>query len=113
MAKKITPHPKPKKATHFIREWRKHRHLTQEQLAERIDVTSGTISQLENGLINYTQPTLEALAYALSCSPGDLLSTDPSKDGEVVDLLRLIREKDLATVRAILNGLPSRTGTEG
>lgn len=113
MAKKISPHPKPKKATHFIREWRKYRHLTQEQLAERIDATPGSISQLENGIINYTQPTLEALAYALGCSPGDLLSIDPSKEGEVVDLMRLLREKDLATVRAILNGLPSRTGTDG
>lgn len=111
MAKTITPHPKPAKPRHFLREWRKYRRLTQEKLAERTELTSGAISQLENGIVNYTQPTLEALAYALSCEPGDILSRDPSKDGEVIDLLRLIRQKDMAVVRAIIENLPAKTGT--
>lgn len=113
MPRKVRPIPKPKKAHHFIREWRKYRGLTQEQLALRIDGTSGAISQLENGIINYTQPTLEAIAYALMCEPGDLLSRDPAKEGEVVDLMRLIREKNASgTVMAFLKALPSN-GTEG
>jgi len=77
MAKKPPPRPKPKKARHFVHEWRKYRKLTQEELAERIGVTPGAISQLENGIVNYTQPTLEALAVALECEPGDILSKDP------------------------------------
>lgn len=113
MARKITPHPKPKKARHFVREWRKHRNLTQEQLAERIEATAGAISQLETGVIGYTQPTLEAIAFALSCEPGDLLSVDPAMQGEVVDLLRLIRERDMVTMRAIISAIPPRTGTDG
>lgn len=107
MVRKVTPHPKPRKAKHFVREWRKFRRLTQEQLAERIEQTSGAISQLENGLVNYTQPTLEAIAHALNCEPGDLLSRDPFKEGDVVDLVALLRQKDPETVRAILQGLPS------
>lgn len=115
MARKITPHPKPAKPKHFIRQWRKHRHLTQEQLAERIEATAGAISQLENGIINYTQPTLEALAFALMCEPGDLLSNDPTKQGDVVDLMRLIRERQLeiSDIRTLIEALPRRAGTDG
>lgn len=65
---------------HFIREWRKHRNLTLERLAERIDVTHGALSQLERGETNYTQPMLEALADALQCTPGDLVTRPPSHD---------------------------------
>lgn len=90
MAKKVTHNLKPERPTHFIRAWRKYRGLTQEQLAERIEMTSGAISQLENGIINYTQPTLEAIAYALNCEPGDLLSRDPRIDDAVSDLRSIL-----------------------
>lgn len=115
MVKQVRPILKPRKAHHFIREWRKYRRLTQEQLAERIDQTSGAISQLENGLINYTQPTLEALAVALSCEPGDLLSRDPAIDDAVYELQKILRmasgpdqEKALRVLREVLG-----TGTNG
>lgn len=75
MAKKPSQRP-----SHFVKEWRKHRKLTQEQLAEQIGSTSGAISQLENGIINYTQPTLEALAKALKCRAGDILLGAPDPD---------------------------------
>jgi transcriptional regulator with XRE-family HTH domain len=71
------PVPKPAKPRHFVRQWRKHRGYTQEQLAEMIGVTHGAISQLERGHFNYTQPMLEAIADALMCEPGDLVMRDP------------------------------------
>ena len=71
----------PERRRHFIKEWRKHRGLTQEQLAERIGVAVSTISQLETGKQGYSQPTLEAIADALNCGPADLLMRrPPSKD---------------------------------
>lgn len=63
----------------YFKEWRKYRNLTLERLAERIDVTAGAISQLENNQVSYTQGMLEALADALQCEPADLLIRDPSK----------------------------------
>jgi len=65
---------------HFVHEWRKYRGLTQDQLAEMAGLTSGAISQLENGIFAYKQPTLEALAEALECRPGDILSVNPLAD---------------------------------
>src|SRR5271166_3357427 len=71
----------------FIREWRSFRHLTQEQLAERVNMSPGNLSLIERGLQNYTQDTLESLAEALQCDPADLLMRNPL-DGEahLVDL---------------------------
>ena len=75
---KVRPIPKRLHAKLFLKEWRLHRGYSQEQLAEMVGVTQGQISQLERGLINYTQPMLEALAEALSCDPADLLVRNPA-----------------------------------
>lgn len=80
MAKRVQPRFKQQLRRHFVRQWREYRGLTQEQLAERVGVTAGTISQLETGRINYRQPLLEALADELHIRPGDLLNVDPTKD---------------------------------
>lgn len=77
---KVRTNFKGGKPRHFIREWRKFRLLTLERLAERIDVTHGALSQLERGETNYTQPMLEALADALQCTPGDLITRPPGAD---------------------------------
>lgn len=77
MTKEALSRSEKKKVGHFVHEWRKYRDLTQEELAERVGLTSGAISQLENGIIAYKQPTLEALAEALGCQPGDILSVNP------------------------------------
>lgn len=78
--------PKDGPPRHYIREWRKFRSLTQERLAERTPYSTGAISQLETGRTNYTQGILEALAIALDCQPGDLLSRNPFMDGTVIQL---------------------------
>lgn len=62
----------------FIREWRKYRDLTLEQLAERLDMTSSHLSMLERGQRAYTQDTLEAIADALMTDVASLLMRDPS-----------------------------------
>lgn len=89
----------------FVREWRKHRHLTQAQLAERVELAQGSISDLEKGVFAYTQPVLEALADALNCKPWDLLWRPP----EAEDTLRAVLEgmdpddqkRALAVVKAL------------
>lgn len=77
MARPITFTAKDGAPRHYVREWRKYRGLTQEKLAERTPFTTGAISQLETGRTRYTQDMLEALAAALECKPGDLLSRNP------------------------------------
>jgi transcriptional regulator with XRE-family HTH domain len=71
----------------FIRQWRKHRGLTLDQLVSRLDELAGnlklagaSLSRIERGLQPYTQATLEAIADALACDPADLLMRDPTQD---------------------------------
>jgi len=105
---------------HFLKQWREYRGLSLRKLADRMEVEPGiqltshaNIGRVENFQQPYTQEILEAAATALECTVTDILTVDPTKEGDVVDLLRLLRMKDADTVRAILEGLPSRTGTGG
>jgi transcriptional regulator with XRE-family HTH domain len=99
---------------HFLRKWRKYRGLSLRKLAERMETEPGVqlTSHANLGRIEllqqpYTQEILEAAAVALDCSVTDLLTVDPTKEGEVVDLLRLLKAKDPETVKAFLQALPN------
>lgn len=67
----------------YIRQWREHRGLTLEQLADRVEMTPSYLSMFERGQRGYTQNTLEALADALQTDAASLLMRDP-KDEEAV-----------------------------
>ena len=103
---------------HFIREWRKYRKLSQERLAEQLGVTHGAISQLERGITSYTQPMLEALAEAMSCTPADLLMRDPkvtSTSSSILDGLDAAKREEALRFIEYLRGTNhgGRTGTHG
>ena len=72
-----------KLAQHYIREWRHHRGLTLEQVAERMDMTPSHLSMLERGQRGYTQDTLEAMAAALRTDVGSLVKRDPSDPDDI------------------------------
>lgn len=76
---------------HFLKEWRKHRDLTQEQASERLDIDRTTLGRVENGKIPYSQGLLEAAADAYMCEPWDLLNIDPGKEGHIIDLVEIIK----------------------
>ena len=65
---------------HFIREWRHHRGLTQQQLADRLDTTKANISRVETLKQGYTHDFLEACADVLNTTPGSLIMRDPSDE---------------------------------
>jgi transcriptional regulator with XRE-family HTH domain len=57
----------------YIAEWRESRDMTQEELAEGINMSRSTLSKIETADSPYTQRTLEAIASVLKCKPYDLL----------------------------------------
>jgi transcriptional regulator with XRE-family HTH domain len=79
---------------HYFREWRMYRRLTQAQAAERAGVDQSTLSRLENAKIQYEERTLEALAFAYDCEPHELLTVNPTKDGDVIDISDLLKSAD-------------------
>lgn len=80
MAKQVTPRFRQVQYRRtFIRQWRKLRGLTLEQLADRIGSTHASLSRIEGGKQPYSQPLLEAIAEALQTDVASLLMRDPSE----------------------------------
>lgn len=80
----------------YVRELRKRAKITQEELAERSGLSTGSISNLETGRNGFTDKSLAAVALALGCQPVDLLTSPErradkvSGEDEIVALLRKI-----------------------
>ena len=89
----------------FLREWRKHRNLSQEALAGRLDINSGTLSRIERGEVPYNQRFLEAVADALGCEPADLIMRDPTDPAAIWSVWDNLsppeRKQALAVIRAL------------
>lgn len=65
----------------FIKQWRKYRDdLSQEALAERLEMSAAQLSRIESGKQGYTQDFLEACAHALRTDVPSLLMRDPTKE---------------------------------
>lgn len=87
----------------FIKAWRKHRELTQDQLADAIGITTASLSRIENGKQPYNQRQVEQIATVLRCSTGDLLSRDPSaKSADIVEIWDRISADKRDQARAVL-----------
>jgi len=67
----------------FIRQWRHHRGLTLQKLADRLDMTPSHFSMLERGVRAYAQDTLERVASALQTDVASLLTRDPSDPDDI------------------------------
>lgn len=101
--------PKSRRRT-FIKEWRAFRGLTQEALAERVDMSPGNVSLIERGLQNYTQETLEAFATALRCDPADLLMRNPNDPDAIWSIWEQARPGERATIVEIAKTIVRRAG---
>lgn len=91
----MPPVPKQKRdrQRHFLKEWRKVRGLTQEQLAERLGTSRSNYGRIEKREVPYNQDILEAAAEALGggLTAADLLDRNPLDDGER-EAWRLLKE---------------------
>lgn len=79
----------------YLAEWRKFRHLTQQQVVDRLagfdepkfPKTTASLSRIENGKQIYAQPIIEALAEIYTTEPGYLLDRNPDSEGTILDIL--------------------------
>lgn len=108
---KVRSNPKTKRRT-FIRQWREHKNLTLEQVAEELNVTAGALSQLERGATNYTQPMLEALAGLFACEPADLLMRDPTDPEGIWSVWDHARNGERRQIVEVARVIVGRTGTD-
>ncbi len=102
----------------FIREWRESIPLSLERAAarvsERIPTTKASLSRIERGLQPYSQPILEALAWAYGCDPADLLMRNPADPEGIWSIWDSIPETDRPRAAAVLRAmLTDKTGSTG
>jgi transcriptional regulator with XRE-family HTH domain len=113
MSKKKRRSPKQGFMRTHLKAWRKHRGLTLEQLAARVDTTAASISRIENGKQPYTQALLEALALALSCAPADIIMRDPAAHGSLWSIWDQIQAPEREQALRVLETFTKKTGTAG
>jgi transcriptional regulator with XRE-family HTH domain len=97
---------------HFLKQWRKHRGLTQEQLAERIGIARSYLTKIENGARRYDQPFLEHAAEALRCEPADLIMRDPTAAESIWSVWEQLSPAERVQAVAVIKAIRA-TGTHG
>jgi len=109
---RVLPRPKRVLRRTFIREWRKFRGLTQEQLGERVEMTGSHISMIEAGQRPYTQETLEAIAEALQTDPASLLMRNPMDPDGIWSLWDNAKQGERTMIVNIAKQVVGKTGTD-
>jgi transcriptional regulator with XRE-family HTH domain len=90
--------PKPK---HFIAAWRRHRGMSQDELAAQIGMTSATVSRVEAGKQPYNQKMIEDIASALLTSVADLIAHDPEAPDPLTPVLQYATPDELRQIAAL------------
>lgn len=114
MARRVVPRFKKTGARRriFLKEWRKYRDMTQEQLAEAMGWAVSNVSQLEQGRQGYSQEGLEALAEVLRCDPGQLLTVDPTQDEAIWSIWEVAKPGERKMIVNIAKQVVGKTGTD-
>jgi transcriptional regulator with XRE-family HTH domain len=87
---------------HFIREWRKHRGLTQEQLANAAAMDRTYLNKIERGIRLCGSQGLAAIASALDCPPGDLIGRHPDHSSELETFCMTLSAEERARALTVL-----------
>ena len=100
----------------YIRQWRKMRGLTLEQVSARLEelghsLQPGHLSMLERGERGYTQETLETLAEALQTDVASLLIRDPSDPEAIWSIWDNAKPGERRRIVEVAKAL-TRTGTD-
>ena len=102
--------------SHFFREWREKKGLSLRRTVARMESEPGgepiisyvSLGRIETGQQPYSQPILEALSVALGVPKSALLEMHPDKEGEVVDLVRLLNRAKQAQAIEYLRFLANK-----
>lgn len=104
--------PETFRPPHYLREWRKHRGMTQEALADAVETSKSQISELERYNLQLSPKWLRRLSPVLGVQPGHILDHNPEElNTDVIDIWARIPERDRAQAARVLRSF-TRTGTD-
>ena len=88
--------------------------LTQEQLAERIEVSTQYISDLERGVVGISIPTLRRLCISLGISSDQILFSTPKSDelSSVLDKCRSLSNAQILLLSDMINSFTEAVAME-
>lgn len=86
----------------MVKDTRKTRGLTQEQLAEKVNVSTGMIGQIERGETMPSVETLAALILQLEIDPNTLFYGKQPKDSDYLELCILCAKMNKAQRQLLL-----------
>lgn len=100
------------KVPHYLKEWRKFRGLTQQELADALDTSKSVISDMERGELQLSPKWLRRIAPILQAQPGHILDHDPRElDNDIIDIWAHIAERDRDQAIRVLKSFV-KTGTD-
>ena len=102
---------KTPKARHFLREWRKFRGYTLENVAERIGMSHQNLGKIERGKVPYTEPLIEILADIYRTDRGSLIMRDPTLPDPLWSIYDQLAPPDRQRFVATLEREWKETGT--
>ena len=88
----------------LLRELRKRRGMTQDDLSQRMFIPKSTISAYENDKIDISASVLQELAAALSVTPGYFFDTTvkTEEEKEIEDIVAILRRIKNSKVRQVI-----------
>lgn len=96
---------------HFLREWRKFRRMTQQEVADQIGTSKTVISEMERGNLQLSPKWLLRIAPVLRTQAGYIIDHDPEElDSDIIDIWGKIDERDREQAARVLRSFV-RTGT--
>ena len=86
----------------MIREKRNSQHLTQEELAEKVNLSTGMIGQIERGETMPSIESLDAIIKELGIDPRSLFGDTPLQNTELAELYMIASRMNLDQQRLLL-----------
>lgn len=74
----------------MVREKRNSQHLTQEELAEKLNLSTGMIGQIERGETMPSNENLDAIIRELGIDPRALFGNTPQSNKELSELYMIV-----------------------
>lgn len=91
----------------YIKEWRRHRGMTQAEVAKSMGISVSYFTMIEGGSRRYDQNFLEGAALVLETTPADLIARPPGAAQRIDSLLGAVSEEERmrieAAIRALIN----------
>lgn len=88
-----------------MKQYRKRKGMTQERLAERLDISVSYVSRVERGAVKVSLETLAKIAAVLEVSPADLLGGMAKNDFNYLnrELAEIVQNMDAEKIRLLTN----------